>query len=67
MKSCDPSRRTQPLGMRVTLSFDVAPGILADLLAAKILMSLLGELTADGINASRIDLAIDGYHPADQT
>ena len=56
-----------PVSMRVTLSFEVAPGVLSDLLAAKILMNLLGELTADGINAARIGLTIDGYHPSDQT
>jgi hypothetical protein len=52
--------------MRVTLSFEVSPGVLSDLLAAKILMSLLGGLTADGINAARIGLIIDGYYPSDQ-
>jgi hypothetical protein len=54
LKTCDRSRRTGPVSMRVTLSFEVAPGVLSDLLAAKILMNLLGELTADGINAARI-------------
>ena len=67
MKTCDRSGRTQPVSMRVTLSFDVAPGVLADHLAAKILMSLLGELTADGIKASHIGLAIEGYHPDGRT
>ncbi|MHB1535145.1 MAG: hypothetical protein ACYC1D_11185 [Acidimicrobiales bacterium] len=65
MKTCDRSRRP-PVNMSVTLSFEVAPGVLSDLLAAKLLMNLLSELTADGINATHIGLAIEGYQPSEQ-
>lgn len=62
MKPCRPSPRS-PTTTRLSISVDVEPHPMVENLATNMLLSVLGELAADGIHATNIAVTINGYDP----
>lgn len=63
MKPCRHPARTAATTTRVSVSVDVEPHPTIEHLATNMLMSVLGEIAADGIRATNIAVTIDGYDP----
>lgn len=62
MKPCRPSPPS-PATTRPAISMDVEPHPKLEHLATNMLLSVLGELAADGIHATDIAITINGYGP----
>lgn len=62
MKPCRPSPRSAAT-TQLSISIDVEPHPMLEHLATNMLLSVLGELAADGIRATNIAVKINGYDP----
>lgn len=62
MKPCRPSPHS-PATTRLSISIDVEPHPGLERLATNMLFSVLGEIAADGINATNIAVTINRYSP----
>ncbi len=62
MKPCRPSPPSAAT-TRLSISIDLEAHPMLEHLATTMLLSVLGELAADGIRATNIAVTINGYNP----